>query len=99
LGVKDPTISVTARQQPNQVIITLEDNGRGIDTVRASESLVTPTEVNTHVGLHNVYHRLMYCFGPDVKIEFSSIPYYKNEVTLILPCGDSGSDSAKSSES
>ena len=93
-GIKDPTISVTARQQEDRVVIIMEDNGRGIDTVQAAESLLAPVEINPHVGLHNVYQRLMNCFGPEVKIQFSSIPYYKNEVTLILPRSRGSSDAA-----
>lgn len=84
-GVKTPTISVTARRQGDLIAITMEDNGHGIDVVKARESLLASAGSCTHVGLQNVYSRLVYCFGPKVEVRFSSIPYYKNEVTLLLP--------------
>jgi two-component system, sensor histidine kinase YesM len=83
-GVRDPAIAVSAYRQDGKIVISVEDNGRGIDTERAAESLQVPPEVSTHIGIYNVYHRLLYCFGTDVEVKFYSIPYYKNVVTLIF---------------
>jgi two-component system sensor histidine kinase YesM len=87
-GVKDPSITISARRKQDQVILALEDNGRGISAEKAKASLHAPYEGENHVGLYNVYHRLLYCFGPKAEIQFFSIPYYKNLVTLILPWQD-----------
>ena len=46
------------------------------------------TQVQTdkkHVGLNNVYQRLVFFYGETVKITFSSIPYYENIVQIRIP--------------
>ena len=43
-------------------------------------------EALQHVGLHNVYHRLVTFYGKaDVNMTLSSIPYYRNTVTIQIP--------------
>ena len=53
------------------------DNGAGIDIERATQILHTGTDGQKHVGLNNVYQRLVFFYGETAKITFSSIPYYE----------------------
>ena len=50
------------------------DNGAGIDIERATQILHTGTDGQKHVGLNNVYQRLVFFYGETAKITFSSIP-------------------------
>lgn len=84
-SLASPCIAVRVRQDATGIFIEFEDNGSGIDCVRAGESVCSSPEGHRHIGLYNVYHRLVYCFGETTKITFSSIPYYKNTVTVFLP--------------
>ena len=61
------------------------DNGAGIDIERATQILHTGTDGQKHVGLNNVYQRLVFFYGETVKITFSSIPYYENIVQIRIP--------------
>ena len=61
------------------------DNGVGIDVAKAERMLHTDPAQQRHVGLNNVYQRLVMHYGPEACITFSSIPYFRNVVCIHLP--------------
>lgn len=77
-----------------ELILEVVDNGHGIDIAKATRALTDESSGGRrHVGLCNVYKRLNSCYG-DVKIEFETIPYFRNTVrVVILRCPDYDSTS------
>ena len=79
------TVSIT-REKDCFLCIEVSDNGKGIDLEKANACLHTeqPGGEN-HFGLHNIYKRLLACYGEEATMEFSSIPYFKNSVRITIP--------------
>lgn len=85
--VSVPTIEINFFTRDETLVIDVIDNGSGFD-VAAAESITYASEPEAlnHVGLHNVYRRLITFYGQEqVHISFSSIPYYHNSVTITIP--------------
>lgn len=83
-----PTIEVSFRVSGQCLIIEVVDNGGGFDCNKVREITLggKSGETDQHVGLHNVYRRLVTYYGEDnVRVAFRSIPYYRNEITLEIP--------------
>lgn len=78
-----PTIAVTAIEQKGEVTLSVTDNGSGIDVKKAKDNIDGATGLSGHIGLFNIYNRLKLYFT-DVKMDFSSIPFYKNTVSITL---------------
>lgn len=55
----------------------------GIDIEKAQNIIATTTE-SRHIGLRNIYRRLELYFG-SINMRFSSIPYFKNTITITIP--------------
>ncbi len=91
IPVSVPTIEVQLRSQSGYMIIEVSDNGSGFDT-SAAEAIMygsDPAQKYRHVGLHNVYHRLITYYGKEqVSVTLSSIPYYRNTITIRIPLED-----------
>lgn len=82
-----PIIEVKAFLQEDYLIITVADNGVGIDVEKATQIMLTKqaeNENNKHFGLNNIYERFKSFYG-DVTITFSSIPFFENKVTIRVP--------------
>lgn len=85
--IVSPRIEITAECNENEFLLSVTDNGAGIDVSRAKRIMKTKCNINSkeqHVGLNNVYQRLQ-CFYGFVDITFSTIPYFKNTVMIHLP--------------
>lgn len=81
-----PSISIDIRQQGNYITLAVTDNGKGFDAVYAKSCMTDISfEQGTHFGLRNVYKRLVTYYGDEAGIEFMSVPYYMNSVTIRLP--------------
>ena len=93
-----PNLSATAKRSlisssfpstSSEEVLTIEviDNGSGFDVEEAEKILyASDPEALQHVGLHNVYHRLITYYGKDaVEMTLGSIPYYRNTVTIRIP--------------
>lgn len=83
MGIADPTIRVQVSREGAFIHLTMSDNGKGFDVKQTRQCMAA--ENTGHVGLNNVHSRLVHCFGADTRIALSSVPYYQNTVTLILP--------------
>lgn len=79
------TINITPGGE-NRILIEVSDNGKGFDIKRASALMKAETpESKDHFGLHNIYKRLHTCYGDQVEITFTSIPYLKNSILIEIP--------------
>jgi signal transduction histidine kinase len=67
----------------DSIIFKVTDNGTGIDIEKAQNIIATTTE-SQHIGLRNIYRRIELYFG-SVDMRFSSIPYFKNTITITIP--------------
>ena len=80
-----PSIRIEVNQDGSWLYLRVIDNGSGIDIERATQILHTGTDGQKHVGLNNVYQRLLFFYGESAQITFSSIPYYENIVQIRIP--------------
>lgn len=87
-AVSCPTIRITTELRDGCAVLTVEDNGSGFDPDEMARVLGARPSDSGHVGLYNLYERLCGQFGPDTRISFSSIPYYRSTVVLSLPWTD-----------
>ena len=80
-----PSIRIEVCREDLWLYLRVIDNGSGIDIERATQILHTGTDGQKHVGLNNVYQRLLFFYGESAEITFSSIPYYENIVQIRIP--------------
>lgn len=91
LPILTPTIEINvsriASDGNDKLRIEIIDNGSGFDIEKTVAIMLTDNDAGKrHVGLHNVYYRLITYYGKEhVDVIFESIPYYKNSVTITLP--------------
>ncbi len=81
-------LKISAKTEEDEVIITIEDNGGGIEPEKLEELMenIRSGEISSkHIGLKNVYRRLkiVYEDKADMKIESEYGKYTK--VTIIIP--------------
>lgn len=82
----DLFISVEIHETPEGgMTMAVIDNGIGIDVAKAEQMLHADPAKQRHVGLNNVYQRLVMHYGDEARITFSSIPYFRNTVCIHLP--------------
>lgn len=82
-----PVIDISMILDTKHLVLTVTDNGAGIDIPKATEIMQKGRLEGTaekHLGLNNIYQRLMTHYE-EVQIEFSSIPFYENKVIITLP--------------
>lgn len=80
-----PSISITVKQDGSRILLSVTDNGVGIDVEKANRIMHTGLDGQRHIGLNNVYQRLKTFYHDDADITFYSIPYYKNTVRIQIP--------------
>lgn len=71
-------------RSPQLLRIEICDNGSGIDIDKAKEAMLTgytDSDGLKHFGLNNILRRLTASYD-NVRIEFSSIPFYENIVSM-----------------
>jgi two-component system sensor histidine kinase YesM len=80
-----PTIEIHISEEDGNLKINVSDNGSGFDEIATKSIMVSesPSEAHKHVGIHNVYQRLITFYGKDaISVKLSSIPYYQNTIEL-----------------
>ncbi|MEG2350581.1 MAG: ATP-binding protein, partial [Hungatella sp.] len=82
-----PFICISIAVENSKLVISIEDNGKGIDT-EAALAAIFHTQSSSKVGLKNIYERLNAYYEGTVKVEFSSIPFHKNIITFICTLSD-----------
>ncbi|MDE7415538.1 MAG: histidine kinase [Lachnospiraceae bacterium] len=91
IPISVPTIEINFYAVENRLSIEVIDNGCGFD-VKKVEAITLgnhPGDSSGHVGLHNIYHRLVTYYGKEnVQVAFNSIPYYRNEILISIPLSE-----------
>ncbi len=72
-------IRIVARRQPGAVVVTIEDNGRGMDALRAARAQ------NHGIGVRNVRERLRVAYGDPFGLTFESVPGEGTRVSVMVP--------------
>lgn len=91
IPISVPTIEINFHAAENRLSIGVIDNGSGFDVKKVEEITLGshPEDNSGHVGLSNIYHRLVTYYGKEnVQVTFNSIPYYRNEITIEIPLPD-----------
>ncbi len=86
--ISSPTIEIHFYTREDLLHIEVIDNGAGFDVEKTKEILYHDknSDGSRHVGLHNIYYRLVTYYGEDqVAFELSSIPYYRNSILMRFP--------------
>ncbi len=87
-GLKECTeqgnVLVEIMRAEDAVIISVEDNGKGIDYDKLEE-VMSAGEENRHIGLRNVRDRLLFFFGDQATLTIESQPECGTVITLRLP--------------
>lgn len=84
--IEIPTIRLRGSMADGFLILQVTDNGTGFDVESTRRIMHEDPSLQKHVGLSNVYHRLRLHYGDTADMELQSIPYYKNTVTIRIPC-------------
>ncbi|WP_261807895.1 sensor histidine kinase [Paenibacillus sp. N3.4] len=95
------TISLSARAELNFIVISIADNGQGMDaatleklrskmSVDSEELLLTETEMEKHkgfssIGISNVNERMKLAFGDAFRMQVESELGQGTKVTLLIP--------------
>lgn len=77
----NPFIEISIEKKNDYLRIVVSDNGKGIDIEKANKAI--GEDSNNHVGLSNIAKRLK-LFDSKCEITFSSIPYFLNEVIIVI---------------
>lgn len=90
-------IKITGIKRDDKLIITVSDNGRGMDSKTAGVILCEENLPNKHdrfgsIGLANVNRRIKLNFGEEFGLSIESEENKGTTVTMVLPCltGDEG---------
>ncbi len=73
--------------EPDTVAIDIIDNGSGFDAEKVRRLMVTEPSAQSqpHVGVNNVYHRLITYYGKEnIEVSMESIPYYQNRIHICI---------------
>ena len=80
-----PMVTIAAVLGEECLELSVTDNGAGIDVEKARAAVRREGgEERGHVGLNNIYRRLCACYG-EAEIDFSSVPFFENRVTIRVP--------------
>jgi two-component system sensor histidine kinase YesM len=82
-----PTIEVEiARPEDDVLTVRVSDNGSGFDEKQVLAIMKDNSEeARRHVGIHNVYQRLITYYGEgNIEVSAESIPYYQNTIAFVI---------------
>lgn len=87
-----PMIEISFTSPQSGVIsIDIIDNGSGFDAQNVRQLMVSASSAQSqpHVGVNNVYHRLITYYGEEnIEVSMESIPYYQNSIHILIKNGD-----------
>jgi len=92
-GRQGGSVTIVARNEGSECVITVEDDGVGMDpeALRAGQGdLLADGEQGAHVGLTNVDHRLRAAFGNDYGLVVETAPGAGTRVIMRVPKFRSG---------
>ncbi len=82
-----PTIEVEfARPEEDVLTVRVSDNGSGFDEHQVLSIMKDNSEeARRHVGIHNVYQRLITYYGEgNIEVSAESIPYYQSTIAFVI---------------
>jgi len=83
------TIAIDISSHSEYLIISVTDNGLGMNTTTLNALLVsindTSNKSTSHIGLHNVQQRIKLFYGEKYGLEIESIENQITVITLLLP--------------
>lgn len=90
-GIGNLTISI--HKMDEYILIEIIDDGIGIESQRLKQLQTkllacnqdTPEKDNSHIGIHNVYKRLVLHFGSSCKMKIESTLSKNTSVSILLP--------------
>ncbi|RKP58134.1 sensor histidine kinase [Cohnella endophytica] len=78
-------ISVRARREDDKLLLTVEDNGIGVEAERLEEIVAGFGHPDNHFGLHSVHERIQLHYGRGFGLTMKSVSGQGTEFTLALP--------------
>ncbi len=78
-------ILVEAKRRGGVILVSVEDDGIGLDTARLYEK---PSSPGTGVGLQNIRERLQTMYGPTATLSITNIQSGGSRATLAIPIGE-----------
>jgi two-component system, sensor histidine kinase YesM len=84
-GGKDGRIRVSVRKAGSNLLIEVEDNGKGMDAQAAAAQMQLSGPVRKSYALHNVYGRLKLLHGDNADLLFTSTPYQSTKAVITIP--------------
>ncbi|MGH3771809.1 MAG: sensor histidine kinase [Pseudonocardiaceae bacterium] len=85
LGGGSGTVSVVAENVGSECVISVEDDGRGMDPQRLHEEMSDSHLTGAHVGLGNVHDRLRAAFGDKCGLVVETGPGLGTKVSMKVP--------------
>lgn len=85
LGGGSGTVSVVAENVGSECVISVEDDGRGMDPQRLHEEMTDSHITGAHVGLGNVHDRLRAAFGDQCGLVVETGPGMGTKVSMKVP--------------
>ena len=87
---KKGTVTITGKKTDDNIMITVSDDGAGLDPVvmeklNHAETLLTSLTGSNHYGIWNINERIKTFFGSQYGLLFESTPGAGTTVTLIMP--------------
>ncbi|MBO4242863.1 MAG: sensor histidine kinase [Clostridiales bacterium] len=88
-------IVVSVKGEGDDIIMTVEDNGNGMNEDQIAAIMNKERSDHTGIGIKNVNDRLKIYFGADYGIRIESVPDEGTKVIIRMPKVDRGSDYEK----
>ena len=83
--VEDGRILVTVREDGEDIVMTVEDNGSGMDAAQIEAVMNKERSDHAGIGIKNVNDRLKIYFGPAYGITIDSVPDEGTRVVIRMP--------------
>ena len=84
------TVTVIARDNGNEALISVEDDGVGMDADRLFADLRDAHKTGSHVGIGNINQRMRSVFGDEYALMVETAPGLGMKITLRVPKFHSG---------
>ncbi|MNI81848.1 Sensor histidine kinase YpdA [compost metagenome] len=82
---RDGRIKITVRKSGSNLILEVEDNGKGMDAEAVQAQMQLNGPVRKSYALHNVYGRLKLLHGEKAELLFASNPYHSTKAVITIP--------------
>ncbi|MEG0824379.1 MAG: ATP-binding protein [Oscillospiraceae bacterium] len=85
-------IRIGAVLEPRRFIITISDNGIGMDAEQVAGVLDAKPTTERGIGVTNVNHRIQLCYGEEYGLHYFSVPGTGTRVEIWLPISSEGGE-------